>query len=203
VANYVQAPADDAEVKSTILDTLNGGIGLINARKWYKLTGVTDLTMTAADDDIGLPATFKEPLACFTLNSSDERIRRLPFKPMKSLLIERQNNDTAGTPQAYGIDYPSRNLLLDIQPSSTWVSANPQLRLFFHKRLAELTQDSSESGGEPEFDWFIVWHARREIAAIREPSKFQLADRMAEQFMRDLRRSDTDQQSDWDDGVYL
>jgi len=197
VASYVQAVTDDAEVKSTILCALNGAIAFVNARPWYKLTSSSDLDMTADDDDIGLPATFKEPLACYQLNSSDERTKRLPYKPLQTLLAERQDNTTPGTPSAYAINYNTRELILDIQPSSAWVTNNPELRLYFHRRLAELTQDSSVSGGEPEFDWFLIWYARREMAAVRDPGKFQLADRMTEQFYRELRRSDTNQQTDW------
>jgi len=200
-ANFVQADATDSEVKSTVLGMLNAGIAIINSRRWHKLTGSEDLTMAAADDDIGVATTFKEPVACFRLNSSDDRIGRLPFRPLRSLLMERPNNATAGSPRAYGIDYPNRNLILDVQPSATWVAANPKLRLYQHIRLAELAADGDQTGGEPEFDWFIVWHARRELAAQREPEKFGLADRMAEQIYRELRRSDTDQMSDWDDSV--
>lgn len=197
VASYIYGDTADAELLSQITMTLNAGIGLINSRRWHKLTSQTDLTMTAADDDIGLPADFKEPIAVFTVNSSDERILRLPMKPLKSLLLERPNNDTTGSPEAYGINYKTRELILDVQPSSAWVSQYPELRVFYHRRLANLTQDSSTIGGEPEWDWFLIWHGRREMAAIRDPAKFGLADRMAEQFWRQLIRNDTDQMSDW------
>jgi len=197
VASYVQADTTDTELASVVLSALNSGIGLCNSRLWQKLVKSSDLTMTASDDDIGLPADFKEPMAVFQLNSSDVRTQRLPFKPMKSLLEEDQNNATSGIPQFYGINYGTRELILNRQPSSAWVSSVPQLRVYYFRRLAELTQNSSTIDAEPEWEWFLIWHARREMAAIHDPAKFGLADRMAQQYWQMLIRNDTNQMSDW------
>jgi hypothetical protein len=203
VASYLQIDTSDSEVLSLILCALNSGIALCNSRRWHKLTAQSDMTMAANDDDISLPTDFKEPMSVFTVNSSDNRTNRLPHKPLQTLLVEQEDNSTAGTPRAYAIDYKNRNLILDIQPSSAWVSQNPELRVFYHRRLTELSQSSSTIDAEPEWDWFLIWHARREMAAIRDPDKFGLADRMAEQFWRQLIRNDTDQMSDWDDRLLV
>jgi len=197
VASYVQADSTDSELASVIMGALNSAIGLCNSRRWHKLIKSTDLTMTAADDDIGLPADFKEPMAVFRLNSSDVRTYRMPFKPLRSLLEEDPSNATAGHPTFYSINYGTRELFLSRQPASEWVTANPQLRVYYFRRLAELTQTSSTIDAEPEWEWFLVWHARREVAAFREPDKFGLADRMAQQYWQMMIRSDTDQMSDW------
>ena len=196
VLNFVMGADDDDSLNAVALDALNSAVALINSRKWYKLFSNTDLTMAADTSTYGLPADFKEPMSAFELNSSDERNQRIPYLPLKSMLDERPIATTSGNPQTYGINYGTRQFTFDIPPSSSFVSRVPQVRIYYYKRIPELTDTSQTIGADPEFDWYVVWSARREIAAIRDPQKYSLADREAERFLRELRRSDTDQMTD-------
>jgi hypothetical protein len=200
VLTYVQAP-DDSELQEVARECLNSAIAFVNARRWNKLTSQTDLSMTASDDDIGVPADFKEPLSLFELNSSSERVKRVPFLPLQTMLFERENTTVAGNPQHYSINYKTREVILDVPPSSGYVATVPTMRLHYFRRLAELSNDSSTIDNEPEFDWFLIWQARAEIAMIRDPGKVMFAQRRAQEILRELRRSDTDQMTDWESVV--
>lgn len=196
VLNYISAP-DDSELQGVAMDSLNSAIAMCNARKWHKQITQTDITLVASTAAYGVPNDFKEPHGLYRINSSDKRTRRIPYKPIQTLLAEWENSTVDGTPSAYGVDYVARQIRFDVVPGTAFVANTPEVRLWYHRRVPELIAPSETIALAPEFEWYIIWAARAELTAARDTKKFGIAEAKAAQYWRELIRNDTDQMTDF------
>lgn len=196
-ASFFQSGELDSELDSVATSALNAGVSKINRHTWKKVWNKATITLAAADATYDLPADFKDPITLLQMNTSSQRDGRIPFKPHQSLVAENPYSTNSGTPFYYTIDYSARSLVLDFSPGSAFVTKHPTLVLYYHRRVPNLTQDSSTTGLPPEFDdWLVLFTAER-LAIMREPEKLSYIRGSQMEAWRDLRRDDNETQTDW------
>lgn len=199
VLDYVQG-SDDSHLLDVATRAINMAIDKVNAVPWKRMQSTQDIDFVAGTISYDLSATFKEAAHCELLNSSDLPIGRIYYKGLKTLMEENADRSTNGEPLYYSIDHPNRTFVLDRPPSSAFISNFPKARLWAKTRLARLTNAADQHGGPPEFDRFLCWDARADVAAVRgHSSSADRAMRAAEQIFRLLRVDDKAMVQDWPD----
>ena len=198
VLDYVQG-SDEPHLRDVALRAINRSLDRINTVRWQKIVGYQDITFVASTQTYDLASDVKEPQTFMLLDSSDNLCRRLPFKEMGVMDWEHQVVSGTGYPQCYTLDYGQHQLRLERSPSSAFVAAYPTGRLRYYRRLAHLTQDSDQLGIPADFDWFIGWSGRADMAAARgERAAASDAQREAREAWATLRQNDFDTQPDYD-----
>lgn len=199
VANYIGlgglvAAAADADLISAVDQAIGCATSRLNVRKWHKwlMLQTIDLVVDTAVYDVA--ELHKDPGRLLQLNTAGAREGRIPFKEQLTLFDEHPWATTSGDPCYYSLDYDLRQLVLDVPVASSYLSRYPQLAFYFYPRVS-----ISETGfvSPPEFDWFIIWHARMELASYRRGGDaMQLAERQADKHWVLLERWDSDTQTD-------
>lgn len=169
IKSFVQAPDDD-EVTTLALAGMNAGIDLINSRTWKKINGSADIDLVAGTSRYGLESDFKDPLYMFLLDSSGNRVGRLPFQTEVEFWEGWDNRSSSTGPCRYTVDYASREFVLDYAPASGYVTQYPQYKAHYHRRIPKLTCTGT-TGLPPEFDSFLVARGAVWLARIREPDR--------------------------------
>ena len=197
VVDYVQG-GNDPELLDVAGRAINRAIDRINAKTWQKQIARQTFTTRLNTAEYTLNKDFKDPINLSLMNSGQYPAKRLPYKDYKSLEIENPNAENAGTPTHYTVHYHRRTLVLSLDPAQSFVDDYPYMALLYHNRLAYLAGDSDRHGADPEFNGFIGWLARADIAAVRgERSLAQTAKAEASDIWRDLRESDNNTVTDW------
>ena len=168
IMSFFQATGSDAE--GTALAGLNSGISMINSKTWKKIYGSTDITFVAGTSEYAVPSNFKDPIRLILLDSSSNRVGRVDHMTNADMYDEFQVETTAGEPTFYTVNYSTRKVDLDSDPTSAWVTNYPTGRLFYHKRIAKLTPGGS-TGLPPEFDEFLVARGALWMAKVRDPRR--------------------------------
>jgi hypothetical protein len=200
VVDFLQG-ANDPELLSVAGRAINSAIDFLNtSRHWIKITGKQDITTTLAVADYALNTDFRDPIELVLMNIRGYPQKRLPYKPYKTLSLENPDGTQDGTPAFYTIYYTERLFSLNRGPVQGWVNDHPYMRLRYHKRLSRMTDDSASHGGPPEFDAYIGWRARWDVAATRgEPQLALMARNEAERALAMLTTSDNEVFTDWDE----
>lgn len=196
VADYVQAP-DDAEALDTAGYGINSGIDHLNTYTWYKGLAYQDITTVLADADYDLDGEVKDPRTTELLNSSSNVQGTLDYLPIKSFLDERYIVTGSGEPCLYTLDYVNRLLLLDVPPTQAWVTLYPTIRFWYFPRFAKLIDADDTFTGPPEFETFLGWYGRAELASVRRPSAAGFAENKWQTILRRLRADDSNTQTDY------
>jgi len=198
VVDYVQG-GDDPELLDIAGRALNKALDVLNAtRQWIKMTGKQDIVTTLDAADYQLNKDFKDPIECVLMNLAQYPLAKLDYLPYQLLTIEVPDGTEAGEPEAYTVYYQERLFSLARAPAQAWVDTYPYMRLRYHQRLLHMTSDGDVHGGPPEFDAFISWRARFDIAAVRgETSLARLAHMESEGILASLIRSDNEIFTDW------
>lgn len=198
VVDYVQG-GDDPELLDIAGRAINKSIDLLNAaRMWIKMTGKQDIVTTLDVADYQLNKDFKDPIELVLMDINQYPKSKLDYLPYRLLTLEIPDGTEAGKPEAYTIYYQERLLSLARAPVQNWVDTYPYMRLRYHQRLVHLVGEGDIHGGPPEFDAFISWRARFDIAAVRgERGLASLAHQESDAILSALRRSDNEILSDW------
>ena len=198
VADYVQG-ADQPDILDISRRSLNRGIDRVNSRTWKDLTTTQTITLVADQRTYDLAANIKKPLHCERMNGSSAAEGRYYYKEYKSLLEEHVYQSTSSSPSVYSIDYAARKFVFNIPPSSDFVSSWPTAKLTAYIRLPYLTQPDDVHGAPGEFNGYLIWEARAELAAIRgQDRSARFAEQKAASLWRGLIANDSDQMTDWD-----
>ena len=196
VRAFLQAP-DDPELNTVGLAGMNSAVSLINSRTWKKIYGSSDIDLDAANAEYAMAEDFKEPIRLLMLDTSGERVSRIPFLDEGRFYEQFDNRGTlTGSPCCYTVDYASRVLLLDVTPGAGYIAQYPQLRSVYHRRVPKFT--CTETSGLPEeFDDFIVARGAVWIARVRDPSKLATLRDEADERWRMLKADDGNTQTDY------
>jgi hypothetical protein len=198
VADYVQGAAHP-DILDISRRSLNRGIDRINSRVWKDLTTTQTITLVADQRTYDLSANIKKPMHCERMNGSGNAEGRYYFKEYKSLLEEHINQATSDSPSVYSLDYSARKFVFNIPPSSGFASSWPTAKLTAYIRLPYLTQPDDVHGAPGEFNGYLIWEARAELAAVRgQDRSARFAEAKAGSLWRGLIANDSDQMTDWD-----
>ena len=198
--NYVLGPSD-TEVTTIAKEGINDAIKRLNTRDWNWARTAASITFTAGEGgrEYQLATNFKSPRSFELLDSSSRIVGRLGYLDPKSFDLETISR-ASGDPAYYTVFNPFDNgyLTLSGPPSAGWIAAYPTGRLRYNRRTALLSADADLFAGPSECEPFLVWHARSVLAAHWDPSKFSVAERMAERQWEYLVISDVKSQiTDW------
>jgi len=197
VVDYVQG-GDDPELLDIAGRAINRAIDRINAKTWIKLLARQTFTTTLNTAEYALNKDFKDPINLSLLNSGQYPAKRMPYVDYKSFEMEYPNAESPGYPTRYSIYYHTRTLVLSLDPAQPFVDAYPYMALLYHKRIPYLAKDSDRQETTPEFNGFIGWYARSDLAATRgERGLANDARGEAGSIWRDLRESDNTTDTDW------
>lgn len=197
VLSFLQEVQSDPELDQLALDGLNSGIALINGQEWKKFHGYQDITTVQGTVDYSLDDNFKDPITLDLLDASGNPDGFLEYKPYHRFMRMFPISTTESWPSHYTIFYDEQRLLtLNYQPQASFVSQYPTMRLRFHRREPELV-GAAATTLTPEFDWFLIWHARAELAADRNPDKYRIAKSEAERRFRQLQIDDQNVTTDY------
>lgn len=195
VASYVQAP-DDNEALDNALVGINSGIDILNTYTWFKYIPTQSIPSVAGDRDYSLDGEIKDPRMLELLDSGGTQIGVMDYLPLKSFLDDVYFA-VVGDPYAYSINYVTRELLLSVAPSASWVARYPTMRLWYFPRFAKLIETDDMYAGPPEHEEFLLWHGRAEIAAVRRPAAAGYAEGRAMRILTRLRADDSNAQTDY------
>lgn len=195
VLNFVSS-VGDSDLNTLAREGLNQGIDRINSVTWNKIYGIQTITLVADDDDYSVSSDHKDPIRLLRMRSG-VRDGRIPYKFHQTFFNEHPNAINSGYPNRYTIDYKQRLLVLSRPPTSSYVTTWATLEYWYHRRLARLTQNSDTIDIPPEFEWFLIWTARMEVASDLYPEKSLLAERRVEALWRELRNQDFETETDW------
>lgn len=198
VLDWTVSTSSDPENDELARTAINGGINRLNSRNWQKLIKSVTISLAADTSEYSIPLDFRDPRHCERQNSSAYPDGRFPYKSLKSLLDEHPHDTDSGDPRYYTIQHTRRVLFFDTTPSQTFVTKYPYARLYYHRRHPHLTGNSSQLEYPNEFEEFVVWYAREEVAGIKAPDKFALANRRRMELWQDLKADDTDTLTDGD-----
>lgn len=197
VVDYVQG-GDDPELLDIAGRAINRAIDRINAKTWQKMIARQTFNTRLNTAEYTLNNDFKDPINLSLLNSGQYPAKRLPYVDYKSMEIEYENAESAGCPTRYSIYYHTRTLVLSLDPAQSFVDDYPYMALLYHKRIPYLAKDSDRQETTPEFNGFIGWYGRADLAATRgERGLATDAKREASDIWRDLRESDNNIATDW------
>ena len=155
-----------------------------------------DVTITTAFVTATLPTDFNMAFSMHFLNTSNENDGRIVYRREEDFDALLPKGSTVGTPRQYCVRGGESVFEFDRKPSS--VTIHPKVRLRYFKRYDQYATDSSTLTIAPEFEEFMIWHGRKELASIYDAEKYPLAMQEAGRALRDLVRRDTirDEQ-DW------
>lgn len=201
VANYVQM--GDAPTELGIAgDAINSAISELNAFNWSWNLVYTDITFAASTGDYTIPANFRKPRKFIVMDSAGSEKTILAWEDPKTFMDYYKADNTDGTPHSYtvfnSVEY--QTLSLNVPASSSWVASNPTGRLWYFRRLARLESDSDVLVAPHEVEAWLKWQARWEVAAVYDDagaSKIDRAAMKASMLWRNIRRTETDTQSDF------
>jgi hypothetical protein len=195
ILSYVQALQDDPELNELANMSIRSGISSINERNWKKLAAFHDIGLTATDAEYELPTDYKDPLHCELLGTGGRPNGRLHYKELKRLLREHPVSDQDGAPSVYTIMYDQRLFRLEPAPAASFTALHPTARARYFRRVP-FPSEGDGTGLPPEFDWWLIWNGRSEIAAIRRPQVYGLAAGEAGRRWRQL-KIDDNAVTDW------
>lgn len=198
VVDYVQG-VDDAELLDVAGRAINAAVDMLNAeRSWIKVNRKQTIYLVADQIDYNINTDFKDPIYALLLNTSFMPTKRLNYKDYKTLALDNPNAEFSGSPWVYTIFYNERLFSFVITPTQDFVSSTPYVELRYHNRLQYMTADSDTHGGPPEFNAFIGWQARFDVATARGESNLaRLAEIKALRVLDALKMSDNSTETDW------
>lgn len=206
VLGYVQADnLSDSELTAVADEALDSATGRINSRNWHKILGNATATLVADQISYTFASGFssvisdvRDPIALMKRDTNANRSGRIAYKAFKSMLVEHPSAGTSGTVSVYSMDYQNRQLTFDRAPDAAFVASYPSVDFWYHRRIAELSGTSDDMDVPPDFDWYIVWHARMEVAEhLGFDRKADRALQMMERQWQALTRDDNEVETDW------
>lgn len=198
VLRYLQLPQKDPDLNDEAADGIDDGVSVLNERDWFKVLGFQDVTLVADQADYDADDDVRDPFHCERLDASGNPDGLMGFRDFKSFLTEFSRATQSGSPKIYTFMYDQiRQWSLQIAPDSTFVGSWPTLRFRYHRRIPRLSDAGDTIGASPEFDWFLIWHARAELAANRDPGKMARAQAKADRKLAALIQDDNNIQSDF------
>lgn len=196
VLNYVMAK-NDSELDAVATEAINGGINKINSRNWRKLIKQDDETFVQDQRIYDLPDYFRAPRNVERWNSSSKSDGRISYLPIEIMLKEHPYATGSDTPVLYAIDYDNWKIMFDVAPDASFVANYPKYNLWFHGRQPHLSGVVTISL-PAEFEEFLVWYARAEVASFRRPELAKHASMQAQIIWTDLVADDNDTMTDWE-----
>jgi len=199
VANYcgyggLIAALTDTELISAVDRSIDCAVSRLNSRQWKKWLALQTISLTVNTATYDLADLHKDPGRLMRVNASGARDGQLEFKELRSLLNEHPSATTSSTPSYYSLDFDQHQLVLDVPVDSAFLASYPTLHFYYFPRVSV-----SDSGTvlPPEFDWFLIWHARAELASYRRPDAVTIAVGMARELWQALTEEDNNTQTDW------
>lgn len=198
VLNFVSAAADDGDLDELANEAINGAIDRINNRTWNQIVGFMDFPLTVDVADYPVPLDFKKPLHFHLLDPDGNPFRRLEYLASKNLEDVFQRSVQSGNTCYYTFFEASRLVSLEPKPSAAILSESPTARLRFFRRIPHVHRSASSMVLAPrEFATWIKWEARADIASVRAPQKFSMAERKSGQLWHELGVEDAKVLTDW------
>lgn len=201
VVDIVQG-ADDVELLALAGRALNNAVRKLNTHNWNWSLRQQTITFVVDDADYNLNPDWKAPRKFQLNNSSAVRRSWLDWEPPKLFLDRRYDATQSGQPESYTVINPSNALLvlLNIPPSSSWVTDFPTGTLQYYSRVNTYSQDDDVLDiGPSELDLFVLWYARWEMLIVRgEERALALAFREWNDLLQRLRGDDREKATDWE-----
>lgn len=166
----------------------------------YPLKGnlaTDDISLSTSFHTFSVPADFNMAFSLHFLDTSDNRDGRIVYKREENFdQIVHRDEGVVGVPTLYTVRGGETVAEMDKTPGS--ITVHPKVRLRYFRRYNNLTTSTDSFSFAPEFEEFLIWHGRKELAAIYDSAKYPLAQAEADRSRLDLVRRDTirDEQ-DW------
>jgi hypothetical protein len=171
---------------------LRSGLARLAAYPMKSALATAELTLTAGQNTVSVPSDFNLPFSVHALDANSKRAARYVYRGEEDFDFVYSNQEgVAGTPTFYTLRGGNTVLEFDRSPEASYVTVHPKVRLRYYKRIDTLNTSTSTLSIPPEWEEFLIWNGRREIAAIYDSAKFPLADQEANRTLRELIRRET------------
>ncbi len=171
---------------------LRSGLSRLAAYPMKSALATVSLTLTSGENTVSVPGDFNLPFSLHVLDTDNKRSGRIVYQGEEDFDYWHSNEEgIAGVPTFYTYRGGDSVLEFNRAPEADFVVTNPFVRLRYYKRLDTLTTDTSTLVIPPEWEEFLIWNGRREIAAIYDSAKFPLADQESNRSLRELIRRET------------
>jgi len=196
VVDIVQG-ANDPELLDVAGRSINNAIDELNLYNWIKLAGKQDITLSLNQADYSIQSDVKNPIGLGLWNNGAPK-SKLQFKEYRTLEEEHPWAVDSGWPMAYTIYYEERALSLNVLPNQSFIDNYDTMRLRFFRRVHHLVDDSQRLDLPSEFNSYVLWQARFDLASVR--GEFAQADRAgvkSARLLSQLRNDDHETETDW------
>ncbi|RLB37673.1 MAG: hypothetical protein DRH30_12775 [Deltaproteobacteria bacterium] len=187
----------DTELQQVALDAINNAINKINTRNWKQLLAQDSTALVADTRTYALPDNFRAPRHMEWLDSSDKSHGHVPFKELKSILVEHPDATESGSPRRYTVDRMARLVMFDVPPTAAHATEYVKYNLWYFARQLHLAGGTSIAY-PTEFEEYIMWRARAELASFRRPDAASYAYGQAKSAWTALVADDNNTMSDWE-----
>ncbi len=183
---------NDTTADSNAELALRSGLSRLAAYPMKSSLATAALTLTADQNTVSVPADFNLPFSLHVIDSNDKRDGRFIYKGEEDFDFHHSNEEgVSGDPTLYTFRGGDTTLEFDRAPDATYITTRPKVRLRYYRRYDTLNTQTSTLAVPPEWEEFLIWNGRREIAAVYDSAKFPLADQEANRSLRELIRRET------------
>lgn len=181
-------PTADANAEAA----LRSGLSRLAAYPMKSALATVELTLSSGENTVSVPGDFNLPFSLHVIDTNSKRAGRWVFRGEEEFdQMYHNQQGIAGVPTFYTFRGGETVLEFDRSPEAAYVVTNPFVRLRYYKRIDTLDTSTASLAVPPEWEEFLIWNGRREIAAIYDSAKFPLADQEANRSLRELIRRET------------